>query len=187
MPLLQEKLYRETFTGKDASIFEIRTIKPDEAAPFSHFLELIAQETPFTNEFTGQPKDVEKMRAGLRKLPGNPSIFWVGAFNCNELVGFLGSRAISSGNHPFFNHIYTFDLMILKKAWGKGLGSRLMQILDEQANGRGIKRIEAVVKQGNDRAMALYKKHGYQVEGTRRKSVRVGNGFIDEYYVAKLF
>ena len=177
----------ETFTGKGFAVFEIRTLTPEEAPVLNNFLELIAQETPFTNEFAGQPEDVEKIREGLRKLPENLAIFWIGAFLGGELVGFLGAHGIASGRHPYFDHIYTFDLMILKKAWGKNLGSRLMEILDAQAAGRGINRIEALVKEGNERALALYKKHGYQVEGTRRKSVRLNDKYIDEYYVAKLF
>ena len=179
--------YRETFTGKESAFFEIRSIMPEDAVEFCKFLDLVSRETHFTNEFPEQPKEPARMAQGMKKTLEIPNLFWAGAFIGPEMVGFLAMRCMTSDGHPFFSHVYTFDLMILKKAWGKGLGNRLMEVLDEQALKRGAKRIEALVKEGNDRAQALYKKHGYEIEGTRRKAVCLGGKYIDEYYVAKLF
>lgn len=50
----------------------------------------------------------------------------------------------------------------------------------------GVQRIEAKVRTQNPRGVALYKKAGYQIEGTRRKAALIDGEFRDEYFIAKL-
>lgn len=40
---------------------------------------------------------------------------------------------------------------------------------------------------GKQNAVKLYQKCGFQIEGTREKSMKVDGEFIDEYYMAKIF
>lgn len=179
--------YQESFAAKNGDHFEIRSLRPEDAPAFCAFLDRVARETFYTNELVSQPKDPAKTAQGLRQLAGQREIFWVGAFLGTEMAAFLGSKGVAADGHPFFRHIYTFDLMVCEKFWGLGLGGRLMEIMHDQARRRGIKRIEALVKEGNERALALYRKHGYEIEGTRRKSVLVDGRYLDEYFVGKLF
>lgn len=75
---------------------------------------------------------------------------------------------------------------ILAAQTGKGLGKDLMKELFEWAEVRGLHRLELTVMSHNDRAVALYKKCGFEIEGTKRHSLRVGEEFVDEYYMSKL-
>jgi RimJ/RimL family protein N-acetyltransferase len=179
--------YTESFAGKSGDKFVIRTLLPGDATEFCSFLDNVSRETFFTNEYPEQPKEPEKIAAGLKALGGNPKRLWLGAFAGKVMAGFLGFKPIVGDSHPYFRHIYTFDLMILKRYWGEGLGGRFVKIVDEFSHKIGAKRIEVLVKDENDRAIELYEKNGYQVEGTRRKSVSLEGRFVDEYYMAKLF
>lgn len=38
----------------------------------------------------------------------------------------------------------------------------------------------------NKAGVALYKKQGFEIEGTKRHSLLVNGQFVDEYYMAKL-
>ncbi|MCB0403508.1 MAG: GNAT family N-acetyltransferase [Bdellovibrionales bacterium] len=75
---------------------------------------------------------------------------------------------------------------ILQAYTGKGLGQDLMASLFEWAEKRGLRRLELTVMAHNARALALYKKCGFEVEGKKRDSLRVGDAFVDEFYMAKL-
>jgi len=48
-----------------------------------------------------------------------------------------------------------------------------------------MKRMEAKERTSNERGLALYKKAGYQIEGTRKKAAFISGSFEDEYYIAK--
>ncbi|WP_392396641.1 MULTISPECIES: GNAT family N-acetyltransferase [Paenibacillus] len=39
----------------------------------------------------------------------------------------------------------------------------------------------------NERAAALYKKMGFEIEGVKRNSIRMDGKYVDEYYMGKIF
>jgi RimJ/RimL family protein N-acetyltransferase len=39
----------------------------------------------------------------------------------------------------------------------------------------------------NERAIALYKKMGFEIEGTKKRSMRIDGQYVDEYYMAKTY
>ena len=64
---------------------------------------------------------------------------------------------------------------------GLGLGTLLISALVEWARGNpNIEKINLGVHKTNDRAIATYKKIGFQVEGTRTKDLKYPNGvYVD--------
>lgn len=45
----------------------------------------------------------------------------------------------------------------------------------------GLKRLELTIHTTNDRAIALYRRHGFAVEGTRECSLLVDGQYVDEH------
>jgi RimJ/RimL family protein N-acetyltransferase len=54
------------------------------------------------------------------------------------------------------------------------------------ARERGFHRLELTVMTHNERAIRLYKKMGFEVEGVKKHSLFVNGEYVDEYYMAKL-
>lgn len=52
------------------------------------------------------------------------------------------------------------------------------------ASAAGLLRLELNVHTTNDRAVALYKRFGFQIEGTRRASMLVAGQVRDEYLMS---
>jgi RimJ/RimL family protein N-acetyltransferase len=48
----------------------------------------------------------------------------------------------------------------------------------------GVIRVELTVHTANEPAVSLYRKFGFQVEGTRRHSLRVDGRVVDEYLMS---
>jgi len=75
---------------------------------------------------------------------------------------------------------------VLATASGSGVGSGLLRELESWARGHGLHRLELTVMAHNRRALALYERMGFVVEGRRREGLLVNGDFIDELYMAKL-
>jgi len=71
-------------------------------------------------------------------------------------------------------------------AAGRGLGRSLLEAAEHEAAGRGLRRLELTVMTGNLRALGLYLRSGFQVEGLRRRALVRGTTVVDEYYMGKL-
>ena len=78
--------------------------------------------------------------------------------------------------------------MSVHDAWhGKGIGSALMTAaLDMADNWLQFTRLELTVFVDNAAAIALYKKHGFEIEGTLRQYAFRNGEFVDTYTMARL-
>jgi putative acetyltransferase len=84
--------------------------------------------------------------------------------------------------------VYLGGFTIARDQQGKGIGSKVLAVIREQCAKNGKIRIELTVDPDNAAAIALYKKMGFVVEGTLKKSFRLSatNQFYDEYLMAAL-
>ncbi|WP_433750221.1 N-acetyltransferase family protein [Falsibacillus pallidus] len=69
---------------------------------------------------------------------------------------------------------------------GKGLGTEFFAEMEKWARSKGLHRLELTVVSENGRAVALYKKMGFKVEGTKKDSLFINGTFVNEYYMGKL-
>ena len=78
--------------------------------------------------------------------------------------------------------------MAIESAWqGKGVGSALLAALVDLAdNWLNVTRLELTVFAGNDRAIALYEKFGFEMEGTYKAYALRNGRYTDSYAMARL-
>ena len=100
-----------------------------------------------------------------------------------EPVGYLGAM----GGH--FNRtrhkVYVF-IGIREGFQGRGIGTALFTELEAWARGWGAHRLELTVMPHNAAGLALYKKMGFDIEGTSRQSLCVDGVYVDEIMMAKI-
>ena len=65
-------------------------------------------------------------------------------------------------------HRGSIALSIIKKYWNLGIGSAVITAMCDAARDCGVTQLELEVIEGNDRAKALYEKHGFCEVGRRR-------------------
>jgi len=58
--------------------------------------------------------------------------------------------------------------------------------LEEWAQQHHIHRLELTVMAHNNAGVALYKKQGFEIEGTKRHSLLINGQYVDEFYMSKL-
>jgi len=101
-----------------------------------------------------------------------------------EVVGNLG---LTRFTRPRRAHVGEIGMGVRDDWQGKGVGSALMvAALDLADNWLGLRRIELHVHADNERAVALYRKFGFAVEGTHR-AYAIRNGvYVDSLSMARL-
>ena len=73
---------------------------------------------------------------------------------------------------------------VLAAAGGKGIGGGLLAEAKRWATGHGLHRLELTVMAHNNRAIELYQRAGFAIEGRRTECLFVDGRFVDELYMA---
>ena len=73
--------------------------------------------------------------------------------------------------------VSTLGIVVSDKSQSKGIGSLLMKVLIERARVKGVKELSLEVDSCNAKAIALYRKFGF--EGILKREEIVGKEFID--------
>lgn len=93
----------------------------------------------------------------------------------------IGQLDFSNGRRKRNSHTGDFGMGVHKDFRGLGIGTLLLKTLIEWAKDNSqIEKINLCVHQTNDRAIATYKKIGFQIEGVRTKDLKYPNGvYVD--------
>ncbi|MBG9856079.1 GNAT family N-acetyltransferase [Bacillus wiedmannii] len=94
----------------------------------------------------------------------------------NQIVGF--SRCEGS-NLKRLSHKVEFGVCILREFWGYGIGKSLLQQSIQWADENEVQKISLQVLETNEKAIQLYKKLGFEVEGILKNDKRLSDG---KYY-----
>jgi putative acetyltransferase len=112
--------------------------------------------------------------------------------NGTELVAVVDGKAVGHlgilGNaSPRRRHVASFGLCVHPDYQGRGIGSALMRaMLDLADNWLNLVRVELSVFSDNATAIALYKKHGFVIEGeAKADSFRAGR-YVNTTHMARL-
>lgn len=160
-------------------------IRPLKIADVSEFLVLtnrIDGETEFLGSSPADPRPSMFQIIGLIKAKRQVILV---AEHEQRLIGHLGAFW-RRGKGERLKHCMNVGLGVLQEFWGNGIGNALFESLEEWAKNHEITRLELEVMAHNEAAIALYKKRGFDIEGTKRNSIKVGEQYIDEHLMAKL-
>ena len=95
-----------------------------------------------------------------------------------------GNCHISFKRHIKNRHRATVAIALLSEYWNLGIVSALFQEMIAAARNRGIEQLELEVIEGNDRAMHLYQKIGFQIVAKKPNAIRLKDGTrLSEYYL----
>jgi len=94
----------------------------------------------------------------------------------NQIVGF--SRCEGS-ILTRFSHKVEFGVCVVKDFWGYGIGKNLLTESVLWADANGLKKMTLNVLENNEKAITLYRKHGFEIEGVLKKDKLLSDG---KYY-----
>ncbi len=132
---------------------------------------------PYTNE------ELWRARLAESSAPGKTDLLLV-AEQDGSVVGSAGLHP--AGNSQRRRHVLMLGISVVPQAQGQGVGSALMAALCDYAdNWMGTLRLELDVYTDNARALALYRKFGFVMEGTHKGYALRDGQYVDSYSMAR--
>ena len=114
-----------------------------------------------------------------------PGDHWLVAEIDGKVVGNAGLHAAAKSLRR--RHVGAIGMSVHDAWHRKGVGSALMRALIELSdNWLQYTRLELTVYVDNAPAIALYKKFGFDIEGTHRRYAMRAGEFVDTYFMALL-
>ncbi|MFB4165522.1 N-acetyltransferase family protein [Alteribacillus sp. JSM 102045] len=162
----------------------IRSIRIEDCNEFQSLLKQVDGETDFMLYGAGE-------RVTNRRTTEKLISSFLEAVNSNILIAemehnLVGYGMVIGGKVNKNKHCASIVLGILRDYSGKGIGTTLLRSMEKWAVETGVKRIELTTITHNEAAVSLYKNHGFEIEGLKKRSLLIKGSFIDEYYMAKL-
>jgi len=165
----------------------IRTVSAEDAERFYQMSCRLDRETKYMLYEPGEREEkatnLNRLKATLEAAAKDEDFMKVAVNERDEIVGYLWAQRERLNRNA---HVAYIVIGILKDYRHQGIGTEFFRLLDEWAKEKGLVRLELTVECINVDAVKLYEKCGFQIEGTREKSMKVDGEFVDEYYMAKI-
>jgi RimJ/RimL family protein N-acetyltransferase len=121
--------------------------------------------------------------ARIKRLNGAPNSRFLVALAESDLVGFCLAMG---GSVNRLRHSATLALGVVQDYSSQGVGSALLASVFKWSKTAQVTRLELTVHTTNLRAVNLYLRSGFEVEGLRRQSLLVNGRLADEYLMSRL-
>jgi len=146
----------------------IRVIRESDSEQFLLLGKSLDEETQFMMLEPGERTlTIEEQAQRIKSIlsQDNQIIFVVE--HENRLVGFLGAYG---GSFHRNRHCAYIVIGIMQDYGGQGIGKQLFETLEKWAIDHELHRLELTVMRHNERAIHLYQKMGYKLEGVKQDS-----------------
>jgi putative acetyltransferase len=172
--------------ASDLIAVEIREARPEDAAALISYLRRVFAE-PGINLITEADEfslTVEMESRFIRDLARADNSLFLVAEAGEHIIGQLTLEGAKRRN---VRHTAVLGLTVAREWRGQGIGRRLLERSIEWAHQSGVvTRIELHVFTRNKGAIRLYQRCGFEIEGTRRNSVRRDGEYLDDLVMALL-
>lgn len=156
--------------------FSIEKARPEDAAALIEYLRVVGGESDnLTFGAEGLPATVEEETAFLEKSAADTRSVILLAKEDGEIIGDGHIEAFSRR----LSHRAGLGITVRKAAWGRGVGTAIMERLIAHAREQGIEIIELQVRSDNARAIRLYEKFGFVKIGHYPGFLKVDGVYAD--------
>jgi RimJ/RimL family protein N-acetyltransferase len=163
---------------------QLRLAGPGDAAALLRLKQHLDRETAFMLlEPDERDPSVQALadELGAMARSGNSAV--IVADSDGELVGYV---ELTGGSFRRNRTTAYLVIGVLAEASGRGIGSGLLAEARGWAVAHGVHRLELTVMAHNQRAVGLYERAGFSVEGRRSQCLVIDGRFIDELYMAMI-
>ena len=162
----------------------IRTARPYDAAALLDLKRQLDEETAFMmyepGERDSSVRDLARELAGAGRSPNSVVLL---AELGDQLAGYV---ELTGGSFRRSRATAYLVIGVRACAAGRGIGTGLLRHARDWAAAHGLHRLELTVMAHNARAIALYERMGFSVEGRRSECLVVDGQFIDELTMAAI-
>lgn len=162
----------------------LRSPRLEDAEEMAEYLKTCAGETHFLLRSPEECTETTEQEADfLQKTIDSPASLMI---VCEFQGEIAGNCQINFNTRMKTSHRADIGIGLLKKYWNLGIGTAMFEELIRIAKKRGIYQVELDVIEGNDRAMGLYRKMGFEVAAAKPDAIRLKDGtMLKEFFMVK--
>jgi RimJ/RimL family protein N-acetyltransferase len=162
----------------------MREAGADDAAALLRLKQRLDRQTSFMLLEAGErDTSVQALARDLDDVTRSENSVVIVAEVDDDLVGYV---ELTGGSFRRNRTTAYLVIGVLAEASGKGVGSGLLRQATHWASGHGLHRLELTVMAHNHRAIELYERTGFSVEGRRSECLVIDGQFADELYMAAI-
>ena len=159
----------------------IRPVQESDAQAISEMLNAIIETGKYT---ILEPVTPEIQLEFIRGFPPQ-GVFLVAERDDGKILG-LQDVSPSSSWSKAMRHVGDIATFIAMDAQGQGVGRALAPVTFVAARAKGFKKLIAMIRGDNPRAVGFYVSHGFKLVGTMHRHALVGGQYIDEVIAEKM-
>lgn len=91
----------------------------------------------------------------------------------------VGNAIVERNRVERYHHRAEISITVIKDYWGRGIGSRLMEMMIDFAGSVGIEILYLEARADNERAIKLYEKYGFCEIGVYESFFKINNKYYD--------
>ncbi|TCS41605.1 GNAT family N-acetyltransferase [Reinekea marinisedimentorum] len=160
-------------------VIKVRRAEPADAQAIK---EIYEHPNAYSGTLQLPHPSVELWEKRISNVPDN--VYSYVAMLDDQIVGNLGMEVCVN---PRRRHVASFGMGVRDDAAGKGVGSALLKTaIDLADNWLNLKRLEITAYTDNERAICLYKKFGFIVEGESEAFAFRNGKYVSAYHMARI-
>jgi RimJ/RimL family protein N-acetyltransferase len=157
----------------------LRPATDGDAEELSRRLARVVREGVYLDETPATLPDRRETQEEIRHIQTHGGMYAV-----VEVDGEIaGAALLKRGSRGISRHTVRFRTWLTPGYRGMGLGKKLMEYTIAWARAHGVEKINLDVWSSNHRAIQLYKKYGFQVEGRLRRQAILRGEYVDEVFM----
>ncbi len=169
----------------NGDLLTLRSPVSDDAAMLIDYMKTTTSETDFLMRYPEEVTiTVEEETQYINQVNNSDNDMMMVAVIDDEIVG---ACQIGIGVRIKTSHKARVMIGLVKKVWGLGIGTIMLEQLIEVARKHHLYQVELEYIGGNNRAKALYEKMGFIETGIKPNAIRLKDGtMIDEIMMIKV-
>ena len=156
---------------------KIREIEVEDYKELLDFMKKVKGETNFLRGYPNEIKmSYEDEKEHIKKVKSSETSNYFVVMKNNKIIGCIGFNGNTARK---MKHYGTIGISVLKEYWGRGIATTLLEKLISWSKEKGIKKINLDVFENNERAIKLYEKFGFKLEGCIEDGIFDGENYIN--------
>lgn len=170
--------WEKTFTAKNGESFHFR---PEQATDTELLWNMFSTLSEVTVSNLIPPFTRERVEGWTRNIDYSKVLAIVAVTGDERIVA---TASLQFNPQEVLRHKAELGITVHDSCQNRGIGTALLSHLLGIAKERGIKKVHLTVRADNERAIRLYGKFGFKVEGTFHNEMCLNGKFIDDYRMA---
>ena len=157
-------------------MIEYREAVSTDAHDLAEYVRIVGGETDFltygADTFTMSD---EREARFIQRFQNNKNDIMLVALDNGRIIA---NASLEASRVQRYSHRSELSITVLRKYWGMGVGSRLMEIMIDFAKKNGIELLYLEVRADNERAISLYEKFGFIKNGEIPKFFKINGEYF---------